>query len=74
VIGAHYDKGDAGIISAYRGFLNALRDRVAEMKKQGKTSDETATTLRVEFHNKYPDWDQPLRIHAAAAAIYRELP
>jgi glyoxylase-like metal-dependent hydrolase (beta-lactamase superfamily II) len=74
VIGAHYDKGDASMISAYRNFLTALRDRVAEMKKQGKSADETAETLRSEFRNKYPDWDQPLRIHAAAAAIYRELP
>ncbi len=74
VIGAHYDKGDAAMIGAYRGFLTALRDRVAEMKKQGKSSDETATTLRAEFHGKYPDWDQPLRIHSAATAIYRELP
>jgi hypothetical protein len=30
--------------------------------------------LRAEFHNKYPDWDQPLRIHAAATAIFREIP
>ncbi len=74
VIGAHYDMGDASMISAYRGFLTALRDRVAEMKKQGKSSDETAETLRAEFRTKYPDWDQPLRIHAAATAIYRELP
>ena len=74
VIGAHYDKGDAAMISAYRGFLTALRDRVVELKKQGKSSDETAETLRGEFRSKYPDWDQPLRIHAAATAIYREIP
>jgi glyoxylase-like metal-dependent hydrolase (beta-lactamase superfamily II) len=74
VIGAHYDKGDAAMIGAYRNFLTALRDRVAEMKKQRKSSDETAETLRTEFRNKYPDWDQPLRTHAAATAIYRELP
>jgi glyoxylase-like metal-dependent hydrolase (beta-lactamase superfamily II) len=74
VIGAHYDKGDAAMISAYRGFLTALRDRVSDMKKQGKSADETALTLREEFRAKYPDWDQPLRIHAAATAIYRELP
>ncbi len=74
VIGAHYDKGDAAMISAYRTFLTTLRDRVAELKKQGKSPDETAITLREEFRNKYPDWDQPLRIHAAATAIYREIP
>jgi glyoxylase-like metal-dependent hydrolase (beta-lactamase superfamily II) len=74
VIGAHYDKGDAATISAYRTYLTALRDRVAELKKQGKSSDETAETLRAEFRSKYPDWDQPLRIHTAATAIYREIP
>ena len=62
------------MISAYRTFLTTLRDRVAELKKQGKSPDETAITLREEFRNKYPDWDQPLRIHAAATAIYREIP
>jgi len=63
VVGAHYDMGDAGIITAYRGFFTALRERVAEMKKQGRSSDETATTLRNEFRAKYPDLDQ----HAARA-------
>ena len=62
------------MISAYRTFLTALRARVAEMKRQGKSSDETAVTLREEFRAKYADWDQPIRIHAAAKAIYRELP
>ena len=66
--------GDASIISAYREFLTALRARVAEMKRQGKSSDETATTLRNEFRAKYPDWDQPLRVHSAVTAIYAELP
>jgi len=74
VIGAHYPASDASMIGAYRSFLTALRGRVAEMKKQGKSADETAETLRNEFRTKYPDWDQPLRIHAAATAIYRELP
>jgi cyclase len=74
VVGAHYGMGDASIIAAYRGFFTALHERVAEMKKQGKSSDETATTLRNEFSAKYPDWDQPLRVHSAATAIYAELP
>jgi glyoxylase-like metal-dependent hydrolase (beta-lactamase superfamily II) len=74
VVGAHYGLGDAAIISAYREFLTALTARVAEMKRQGKSSDETATTLRNEFRAKYPDWDQPLRVHSAATAIYAELP
>jgi len=74
VVGAHYGIGDASVISAYHAYFTALRERVAEMKKQGKSSDETATALRNEFRAKYPDWDQPLRMHSAATAIYAELP
>ena len=74
VVGAHYGMGDASILTAYHGLFMALRSRVAELKRQGKSSDETAVTLRDEFRKKYPDWDQPLRVHAAATAVYAELP
>jgi len=74
VVGAHYPITDASIISEYRTLLNALQARVAEVKREGKSSDETGELLRNEFRSKYPDWDQPLRIHSAATAIYRELP
>ena len=74
VIGAHYPVTDASVIGEYRDYLKALQARVAEVKRQGKTSDETAEQLRAEFHAKYPDWSQPLRIHSAATAIYSELP
>jgi glyoxylase-like metal-dependent hydrolase (beta-lactamase superfamily II) len=74
VVGAHYGMGGATIISAYREYLTALRARVAELKSQGKSSDETGTTLRAEFHTKYPDWDQPLRVHQAATVTYAQTP
>jgi glyoxylase-like metal-dependent hydrolase (beta-lactamase superfamily II) len=74
VVGAHYGMGGASIISAYLDFFKALQARVAEMKAQGKSSDETGTTLRAEFHAKYPDWDQALRVHSAATATYAQLP
>jgi len=73
VIGAHFDMTDATVIEAYRGYLKSLQSRVAEVKKQGKTSDESAELLRAEFRAKYPDWEQPLRIHNAVTAIYAEL-
>jgi len=74
VVGAHYGMGGASIVSAYLDFFKALQARVAELKAQGKSSDETGTTLRNEFHSKYPDWDQPLRVHSAATKIYSYLP
>jgi glyoxylase-like metal-dependent hydrolase (beta-lactamase superfamily II) len=74
VVGAHYGMGDASMITAYHGFFTALRARVAELKREGKSADETALTLRNEFRAKYPDWAEPLRVHAAATFAYAEAP
>jgi hypothetical protein len=52
----------------------ALRARVAELKRAGKSAAEAAETVRAEFPPRYPDWGQPLRVVAAANAIYAELP
>ena len=74
VVGSHYGMGDASVITGYREFLTALLARVAEMKAQGKSADETAKTLRAEFHAKYPDWDQESRVEQAATLTYAHLP
>ena len=73
VIGAHYPVTDASVIREYRDYLRALQARVVELKKEGKSSDDVAVQARNEFAKKYPDWGQPLRIHAAATAIYAEM-
>ena len=74
VVGAHYGMGDASMIAAYHGFFTALRVRTAELKREGQSADEIAVTLRNEFRAKYPDWGEPLRVHAAATAVFAELP
>jgi hypothetical protein len=74
VVGAHYDVADATVISDYRGYLTALRSRVGELKKEGKSAEETAEIVRGEMAKKYPDWQQPIRANAAAMVVYRELP
>jgi len=74
VVGAHYGMGDAAIITAYHGYLAALRARVAELKREGKPADDAAAALRKEFQAKYPDWDQPVRVEAAVKAVYAEVP
>jgi glyoxylase-like metal-dependent hydrolase (beta-lactamase superfamily II) len=72
VIGAHYPITDGSVIGDYRDYLKALQSRVADLKKEGKSSDDVAVQVRTEFAKKYPDWAQPLRIHAAATRIYAE--
>ena len=72
VIGAHYDRADGSVISDYRKYLHELRARVEELKKKGRSSEEVATELRAEFQKKYPEWEQPQRVSAAAVVIYNE--
>lgn len=73
VVGAHYPVTDASVIGEYRDLIKGLQARVAELKREGKSSDETGELLRNEFRLKYPDWAQPIRLHTAATRIYAEL-
>jgi glyoxylase-like metal-dependent hydrolase (beta-lactamase superfamily II) len=72
VVGAHYPAGSASLIADYREYLQALRARVLELKKQGRSSGDAATQAQKEFAAKYKDWAQPARIRPAAAVFYRE--
>ena len=74
LVPAHGELADPSIIGAYREYLSALQARVAELKREGKTADDTAVALRVEFKEKYPKWRQPLRVHNAASRVYAEVP
>jgi glyoxylase-like metal-dependent hydrolase (beta-lactamase superfamily II) len=74
VVPAHGDMTDPSVVDAYRGFLKALQVRVGELKRDGKSADDTAVQLRNEFKEKYPTWAQPIRVHPAATVIYAELP
>jgi glyoxylase-like metal-dependent hydrolase (beta-lactamase superfamily II) len=74
LVPAHYEITDGSAIDGYRSYLNALQSRVAALKQQGKSSEEAATLLAAEFKQQYPTWDQPGRVQAAVAAVYKELP
>ncbi len=72
LVPSHGDVADAAIIGAYRDYLKALQARVADLKREGKSSDDAAKALTAEFSAKYPDWDQSVRIAGAVAVMYAE--
>jgi glyoxylase-like metal-dependent hydrolase (beta-lactamase superfamily II) len=72
IVPGHGEVGGAGMIAAERTFLKSLQSRVAELKGQGKSADETAQTLTTEFRAKYPDWENPGWIADAAHRFYAE--
>jgi glyoxylase-like metal-dependent hydrolase (beta-lactamase superfamily II) len=74
VVPSHGPMGDGSIVGQQLAVLEALRARAAELKTQGKSSDEAGQMLTAELRGKYPDWTGPNRIAGAVRAIYAELP
>ena len=74
IVPSHGGVGDASLISEQRTVMRAIQSRAADLKKQGKTADETAATVQNEMTAKYPNWAAPARVGAIAKAAYAEAP
>jgi glyoxylase-like metal-dependent hydrolase (beta-lactamase superfamily II) len=70
IVPAHGEMGDASLIEIDRNYLQALQARVRELKREGKTLEQTAETVTVEFRARYPDWTG--NAGAAARSAYNE--
>jgi glyoxylase-like metal-dependent hydrolase (beta-lactamase superfamily II) len=55
IVPSHGAFGDKAIIAGYRSYLTRIRDRAAELKKAGKTQDETIQVITDEMSAQYPD-------------------
>lgn len=71
IVPSHGPMGDASMIAAYRTYLTTIRSRSAELKKLGKSADETGQTIAEELKEKYPD---RARVTGAVRAAYNEAP
>jgi len=72
IVPSHGEMGDASLIELDRQYLTALQSRVAELKSQGKSSDETAQTVTAEFQKKYADWTNGGALGTSAKVAYSE--
>ena len=59
---------------AVRAMMTAIQLRAVELKRLGRSADETASTAQSEFHAKYPDWAVPARVGSIARTAYMEAP
>jgi glyoxylase-like metal-dependent hydrolase (beta-lactamase superfamily II) len=71
VVPSHGPIGDAAYITTYQTLLTTVRDRVTALKKQGKTLNETTTTVVAELAPQYKDAN---RIKGAVQFAYAEAP
>ena len=74
VVPSHGRVGDASLIADQRTMMTAIQLRAVELKKQGKSADETASAVQSEFQAKHPDWAGPGRIGSIARTAYLEAP
>jgi len=71
LVPSHGAFGDNSIIAGYRSYLTRIRDRAAELKKAGKTQDETVQAITDEMSAQYPDKN---RLAGAIRAGYNDAP
>jgi glyoxylase-like metal-dependent hydrolase (beta-lactamase superfamily II) len=71
VVPSHGPFGDASIMSGYREYLTRIRDRAAELRKSGKTQEESVQVITDEMSAQYPDKG---RLGGAIRAAYLQAP
>jgi glyoxylase-like metal-dependent hydrolase (beta-lactamase superfamily II) len=71
LVPSHGAFGDNSIIDGYRTYLTRIRDRSAELKRAGKSQDETVQVISDEMAAQYPDKN---RLAGAIRAGYNEAP
>ncbi|OFW15626.1 MAG: hypothetical protein A3F69_02025 [Acidobacteria bacterium RIFCSPLOWO2_12_FULL_66_10] len=74
IVPAHGAVGDGSIIAANRAIMQGVQMRARELKGQGRSPDDTATTVQLEFQAKHPQWPRANGLAAAARAAYAEAP
>jgi hypothetical protein len=72
IVPSHGPMGDTGLITASKTMLRTVQSRTIELKKQGKTLDETTATISAELQQAYPT--AGTRLSSAIRAAYSETP
>ena len=74
IVPAHGDIGPGSILVTLQPVVQDIQRRARELKAQGKTADETATVVQMEFQAKQPTWARANGIAALARSAYAEAP
>jgi glyoxylase-like metal-dependent hydrolase (beta-lactamase superfamily II) len=74
IVPAHGDIGPGTILNPLHAVVRSIQTRARELKSQGKSLDETASTLLTEFQSQQPSWARPNGIAALARSAYAEAP
>jgi glyoxylase-like metal-dependent hydrolase (beta-lactamase superfamily II) len=70
IVPSHGPMGDASMITRWKTLMTSVQARAAELKKQGRTLDDTVKTIQDEMQDKYPRNG----LAGVARAAYNEAP
>jgi glyoxylase-like metal-dependent hydrolase (beta-lactamase superfamily II) len=74
IVPAHGAVGTGALVPANRTLMQTVQARARALKAQGRTADETATTVQAELVAQHPGWPRANGILAAARSAYAEAP
>lgn len=74
IVPAHGDIGPGSILATLQAVVQGIQSRARELKAQGKSADEAATLVQMEFQAQQPTWARPNGIAALARSAYAEAP
>jgi glyoxylase-like metal-dependent hydrolase (beta-lactamase superfamily II) len=74
IVPSHGPVGPGSIIATNRNIMQGVQARARELKAQGRSVDDVAGAVQMEFQAKYPDWPRANGLAAAARAAYSEAP
>lgn len=76
IVPSHGRRGDVSMITAYREYFSALRQRAAELKKQGTSVDDAAAVMQKEMPGRFSmlAYRGANRVSLAARSAYQETP
>jgi glyoxylase-like metal-dependent hydrolase (beta-lactamase superfamily II) len=69
IVPSHGPMGGVEIIQGYRTYLTHVRERTAELRKAGKSQDDTIQAITDEISAQYPDKN---RLAGAIRAAWAE--
>jgi glyoxylase-like metal-dependent hydrolase (beta-lactamase superfamily II) len=74
IVPAHGEIGPGSILAPLQTAVQGIQARARELKAQGRSADEAATTVQSEFQAQHPTWARPNGIAALARSAYAEAP
>ncbi len=74
LVPAHGPIGSGAVIATQRTIVSRIQARARELKAQGRSADEVATTVQKEVQAEHPQWPRASGIAALARSAWNEAP